>query len=134
MLRSLSRHATAVQSVLQNLTDIRLAILFGSLANGKERPDSDLDLALDIGHRMEAGEKKALIEALAVATGRPVDIVDLRTAGEPVLSQILRHGQLIYGSNSDYAALLTRHLIDQADFAPYRNRILAERRQAWIGK
>jgi len=134
MLRSLSQHATAVQSVLQSLPDIRLAILFGSLASGKARPDSDLDLALDIGHRMEAGEKRALIEALAIATGRPVDLVDLRTAGEPVLSQILRHGQLIYGSNRDYAALLSRHLIDKADFAPYRDRILEERRQRWIGK
>ena len=30
--------------------------------------------------------------------------------------------------------LSKRHLFDQADYLPYRNRILAERRQAWIGK
>lgn len=123
-----------LQGVLKTVPGIRLAILFGSMARGTEGPDSDLDLALDLGHRLEPAEKRALIEALALATGRPVDLVDLRTAGEPILTQIIRHGQRVYGSDSDYAALLSRYLIDHADFAPYRNRILAERRQAWIGK
>ncbi|PYG00046.1 hypothetical protein D893_02452 [Thioalkalivibrio sp. ALE21] len=27
---------------------------------------------------------------------------------------------------------MTRHLFDQADFLPYRDRILAARRDAWI--
>jgi predicted nucleotidyltransferase len=123
-----------VLDVLATIPGIRLVMLFGSLAKGSATPDSDLDLAVDLGHRLEPDEKKALIEALALATGRPVDLVDLRTAGEPLLTQILRHGQLLHGSVSDYASLLSRHLIDNADFAPYRNRILSERRRQWIGK
>jgi hypothetical protein len=50
------------------------------------------------------------------------------------LGQILRGGRRILGSDSDYAALIRRHVLDQADFAPYRARILAERRDAWIGR
>jgi predicted nucleotidyltransferase len=46
--------------------DIRLAILFGSLATGRMNPESDLDLAIDAGHPLTAGEKKHLMEMLAV--------------------------------------------------------------------
>jgi len=113
---------------------IRLVILFGSLAVGKGHAESDLDLAVDAGRRLTAGEKMALISELAGRTGRPVDLVDIRAIGEPLLGQILRHGKRILGSDTHYANLIRRHLFDQADYLPYRNRILAERRQLWIGK
>ncbi len=41
-------------------------------------------------------------------------------------------GKRLVGANRDYAELLTRHLFDQADFLPYRERLLAERRKAWM--
>lgn len=123
-----------LQAMLGELPGLRLAILFGSLATGRETAASDLDIAVDLGHPLSSAEKRHLIEALAVSSGRPVDLIDLRTAGGPLLSQILRHGRLLYGSTADYAALLVRQLIDKADFDPYRSRILAERRRAWIGK
>lgn len=124
----------AIHAILSARSDVRLAILFGSLAAGAGRPDSDLDLAVDIGRRLTADEKMALISDLAISTGRPVDLVDITTVGEPLLGQILRHGKRIMGSDVRYAELIRRHLFDQADFLPYRNRILAERRRAWIGK
>lgn len=78
--------------------------------------------------------KMALIGDLSQAVGRPVDLIDLHVAGEPILGQILKHGVRLLGSDADYAELIKRHLFDEADFMPYRRRILAERRQAWIGK
>ena len=114
--------------------NIRLAILFGSLASGKEGKESDLDLAIDFGHPISASEKIALVNRLAVAIGRPIDLVDLMAVGEPLLGQIIRHGRKILGEDRRYAELISRHLFDQSDFLPYRSRILAERRVAWIGK
>lgn len=110
------------------------AILFGSLATGVGRAGSDLDLAVDAGRRLTAAEKMALISELAGRIGRPVDLVDISAIGEPLLGQILHHGKRILGSDTHYANLVRRHLFDQADYLPYRNRILVERRQAWIGK
>ena len=124
----------AIRAILGARSDMRLAILLGSLAAGAGRPESDLDLAVDIGRRLTAAGKMALISDLAISTGRPVDLVDIAAVGEPVLGQILRHGKRIMGSDVRYAELIRRHLFDQADFLPYRNRILAERRRAWIGK
>ncbi|TCV84252.1 type VII toxin-antitoxin system MntA family adenylyltransferase antitoxin [Sulfurirhabdus autotrophica] len=130
-------HSLLKQTILDAISkhpDIRLAILFGSLASGKERKESDLDLAIDVGHTISASEKIALINELALAIARPIDLVDLMAVGEPLLGQILRHGRKILGEDRQYAELISRHLFDQSDFLPYRNRILAERRMAWIGK
>ena len=59
-------------------------------------------------------EKITLISALAETTGRPVDLVDLQSVGEPLLGQILRHGKRLLGSDTQYANLIRRHLFDQA--------------------
>ncbi|EIC30490.1 MULTISPECIES: type VII toxin-antitoxin system MntA family adenylyltransferase antitoxin [Methylomicrobium] len=125
---------SAVLSVLTGRKEMQLVILFGSLASGKARADSDLDLALDAGRPLDAETKMQLIGDLSAAIGRPVDLIDLRMVGEPLLGQILRHGKRLFGSNTCYADLIRKHLFEQADFLPYRNRILAERRKAWIGK
>ncbi len=124
----------AILAVIDTQPGIRLAILFGSLAAGRERIDSDLDLAIDTGRRLTTDEKLALITELAKRTGRSVDLVDLHVVGEPLLGQILRHGKRLLGGGTCYADLIRRHLFDQADYLPYRSRILAERRRAWIGK
>ena len=124
----------AILAAISTQPGIGLAILFGSLATGDGRVESDLDLAIDAGRSLTAGEKIALISELAGRTGRPVDLVDIQTVGEPLLGQILQHGKRILGSDTHYANLIRRHLFDQADYLPYRNRILAERRQAWIEK
>ena len=124
----------SILAAMSALGDIRLVILFGSVATGRANRESDLDLAVDAGHRLTSGEKMILISSLAERTGRPVDLVDLHEAGEPLLGQILRDGKRILGSDLRYGEWIRKHLFDQADYLPYRHRILAERRRAWIGK
>ncbi len=111
-----------------------LAILFGSVAKGTASPESDLDIGISMGRPLEAQEKEEMIDALGLLTGRPVDLVDLHLAPEPLLGQVLRHGRRIIGSDAENARLIYKHLIEEADFMPYKRRILAERREAWIGK
>lgn len=122
-----------IQQVLTRHGGIRLAILFGSLAKGHATPESDLDLAVLMDAPLSAETKMALIGDLSQAIGRPVDLIDLRVTGESILGQILKYGVRLLGSDTDYAELIKRHLFDEADFMPYRRRILAERRRAWIG-
>ena len=120
-----------VQGVLSRHPVIQFAILFGSGARGQETFESDVHLAMDAGHPLTAGERMVLMGDLAEAVGRPVDLIDLSTVGEPLLGQILKHGVRVRGSATRFGALLSRHLIDQADFLPLRSRILDERRAAW---
>lgn len=130
----LSLIEATIQKVLANFDGITLVILFGSVATGRQRTDSDLDIAVAAQQPLSAAEKIAIIQALAEAIGRPVDLVDLATAPEPLLGKIVRHGRRILSSDTSFGNLISRHLIEQADFMPYRNRILTERRIAWIGK
>jgi predicted nucleotidyltransferase len=125
---------SALKDVLAGFPTLVLALVFGSLAQGRQRPDSDLDIAVAARQALTATEKMALIEALAERTGRPVDLIDLTVATEPLLGQILRHGRRLLGSDGAYGHLISRHLFEAADFLPYRNRVLSERRAAWIGK
>lgn len=120
--------------VFAQFPQITLAVLFGSMASGKQRGDSDVDIAVSATHALSVDEKIALTSMIAERTGRVVDLIDLRTATEPLLGQVLRHGRMILGSETSYGDLINRHLLEQADFMPYRNRILAERRMTWIGK
>lgn len=123
-----------IRQALSQQGGIRLAILFGSLASGRATPQSDLDLAVLMDAPLSAGVKMDLTGKLAEMSGRPIDLIDLRSAGEPLLGQILKHGVRLLGSDAAYAELIKRHLFEEADFMPYRRRILAERRKAWIGK
>jgi predicted nucleotidyltransferase len=120
------------RSVLGADPRIRLALVFGSLARDRARPSSDLDVAVDMDRPMDSETLMSLTAELAAATGRPVDLIDLRTAGVPLLGEILKHGRRIVGGTDRYAALIRRHLFDEADFMPYYRRILGERRKAWI--
>lgn len=122
-----------LHDILANYPQIELAILFGSLANGQATPQSDLDLAVQADKPLDVDLKMALIGDLAEAFGRPVDLVDLRTAGEPLMGQIFK-GRRILGSTTAYGKLLAKHLRDVADFLPYRERILKQRRDAWINR
>jgi predicted nucleotidyltransferase len=123
-----------VMAVLAGHPEIRIAILFGSLARGAGRPDSDLDLAVAMAAPLDAAQKAALIEELARRVGRPVDLVDLRGATGLVLREVLTRGKRLRMTDvSLYAALLRRLWLDEADFQPYRRRMLEARRRAWIG-
>lgn len=119
--------------ILESHGAVQLAILFGSVAKGEAQHESDLDVAVHYRQSMSAETRLQLIKELALLSGRPVDLVDLETVGEPLLGQILLHGQRLLGSDGEYGKLLSRHLLDEADFMPYRTRILEERRAAWIG-
>lgn len=123
-----------LREVLELFPKLSLAVLFGSAATGRQQPDSDLDIAVAADQPLTANEKIAIISALAERTGRPIDLIDLKTVAEPLLGQIVRHGRRLLGSDTLYGELINRHLIEQADFMPYRARLLAERRMAWIGK
>jgi predicted nucleotidyltransferase len=124
----------AIRHALRQVPHLQLAIVFGSCANGTQKPDSDLDIAVALDQVMGVQQHIDMIASLALATGRPIDLIDLRTVGEPLLGQIMQHGLRILGSDVLHAQYMVRHVMDAADFMPYQARILQERRQAWIGK
>ena len=89
---------------------------------------------MSAGRSLTAPEMLQMTQALAEKTGRPVDLIDLASVSAPLLGQIVQHGKRVQGSVAELGQLINRHLVEQADFMPLRNRVLAQRRMAWIGK
>ena len=52
---------------------LELAAVFGSVANGNARAESDLDITVRNATPLNADEKLTLIRALGAASGRPID-------------------------------------------------------------
>jgi predicted nucleotidyltransferase len=122
-----------IKVVLRTHDGIEAAWLFGSVASGTADRASDLDVGVLGRTPLAADEKKTLIENLAQIAGRPVDLIDLQATHGPIVGRILQDGtRLFCDDTSLYAELLKRWWFDQADWMPYRRRILEERRERWI--
>jgi predicted nucleotidyltransferase len=121
-----------ILTALASIDGLELAVVFGSVARGDARRDSDLDIAVRYSTPLNPEQKLALISRLGIASGRPVDLIDLHTAGPVVAREALTKGKRVFGSDSIFATQLSRTLIDYADFAPLIERTLRERRDAWM--
>jgi uncharacterized protein len=122
---------SALTDFFERQADIRLAILFGSAASNRLRVESDIDVAVQCDAPLKASRKIELIEEVALISGRPVDLIDLNTIGQPLLGHILQ-GKRLKGSSNALAKLAYRSLIEQTDFLPLIERTLTQRRQAWL--
>ncbi len=113
--------------------DVLLAIAFGSLAQGRAGFESDADVAVMAERPLGPERRVELMRAIAAVTGRPVDLLDLRETGVPLLRTILLEGRTILCRDpAARVRLMSRMLAEVEDFLPLRERLLRERRQRWI--
>jgi len=109
---------------------IKLALLYGSCATGKMRPDSDVDIAVLFDRPLDAGRRMDLVARLGQNLARPVDLADLSSLNGTILRQILCEGRvLIKNDPAAWAALIKRMIYHQADLLPLLQRMLQERQK-----
>ena len=111
---------------------LRLAMLFGSVAEGREHFESDVDLGLLDNEPLDADTIIEIALDVGAEIGRPVDIVDVYGVPQPITGSVLQ-GKRLLGSDECFATLYTRHLIEREDFGRLRRRVMTERIDAWIG-
>lgn len=90
----------ALRQALAGRKDVRLALLFGSRARGRARPDSDADVAV-LGKNLDL---LALASDLSRAADVEVDVVSLDDPGYPLLNALLRDGLLLHEAEPGTAA------------------------------
>lgn len=119
----------SILDALAPFPEIELAIVFGSRARGSARLESDLDLAVAAATPLSPAQKRALIESLALATGHPIDLIDLLTAPVPLLSSIFSSGERVKNDDPELYAMLIRRLWNwNADMAANHEALLEHRR------
>jgi len=83
--------------ILAALAPLRPAAvyLFGSIASGRQRPDSDIDLAFLTDAAVEPLVVFQISQSLADRLGREVDLVDLSPATTVMAKEVIRTGILL---------------------------------------
>jgi predicted nucleotidyltransferase len=100
LIRSLVRE-------LRTLPNVRLAVLFGSVARGEENDASDIDLLVRFA---EPGlhARARLLERLEAATGRQVQVVSMEDSNSLLLAEVLRDGRVLVDRDGDWVSLASR--------------------------
>ena len=118
----------SLRAAVEAQPGVAVAYLFGSRATGRERPDSDLDLAIGWDAELDARDREireqslrgVLGEALG-AVGEQADIVDLGRAGAALAFRVIRDGILLFARDRrtkiELEARIARRYDDEA---PYR--------------
>lgn len=94
---------------LRKQPNVRLAVLFGSVARGSQRPDSDLDLLVRFRHDNHQARAE-LLDALREASGRRVQLVSLEQGEDAplLLADVLSDGRVLVDRDRDWPRLRRR--------------------------
>lgn len=110
----------SLRRALSGRKDVRLALLFGSRARGRSRPDSDADVAV-LGRDLDLLK---LTADLSEAAGVEVDVVNLKDPGFPLLNVLLRDGIVLHeGERGAAAAWRSRAWLEAETDRPWFERM-----------
>ena len=101
----------ALRKALRGREDVRLALLFGSRARGRARPDSDADVAV-LGKDLNLLK---LAADLSHAAGVEVDVVSLADPGYPLLNALLRDSIVLHEGERHAASAWRSRALLQAE-------------------
>jgi predicted nucleotidyltransferase len=118
---------------------LRLALLFGSHARGRARPDSDVDLGiLPVDRDLPVHAELDLQAQLERACGRTVHLVRLDHVGTVLKWEVARYGvPVVARSPADLARFIAAAALEHADVAPALARagaVFRERLQTSVRK
>jgi uncharacterized protein len=123
----------SIRNVLNRHPDIKLCIVFGSVAAGKASPASDIDIAVAAEQSLSGNEFLRIMDEFSTVINHQIDLVDLMTATGLISKQALSTGVVVQNlDKSLYARLISPMLFNQADMMPYHDRILRERRRRFL--
>lgn len=119
-----------VSETLQQNDKVSAAWVFGSVATGKDRPDSDIDIAVlfieGLDKQIRFDIRLAIAAELAGLTGREIDVLDMQAAPLLLQHQVRRFGYLLFEKDHvyrmDFDVKSRRQFLDFSPRLEKRNR------------
>jgi predicted nucleotidyltransferase len=91
------------------------ATVFGSVARGEDRPDSDIDVAVSFGKPMTSRRKMEVMALVAEVSGRSVDLIDLEKADGLILARALGGREILCDSVATRERMAVRLMRSEDD-------------------
>lgn len=112
----------AISRALSPLVEVRAALLFGSHATGRARPDSDIDVAVLLDSQSIAQRDEHLRRIIVALSGElasdRLDVIVLNGAPPTLVFQVLKHGRVALERDPrDLHRLRVRTYSAHADYA-----------------
>lgn len=89
-----------LETIRSRLPGVLGVWLFGSLASGRARPDSDIDLAVLARKPVDAVQLFELGLDLGVLAKRDVDLIDLRRVSTVMRKVVVTEGALVFAGDA----------------------------------
>jgi predicted nucleotidyltransferase len=116
---------TQLRRYFSQRPEIAAVFLFGSLARGEARPDSDLDLGVLLtrgGVEARVNRPQLVLDMMSIWERPDVDVVILNGAPPLLLHRVVRDGHVLYAVNMEVIAEFTiRAFQEYEDTRPLRN-------------
>lgn len=98
---------------------LKLIVVFGSFANGKQRKDSDLDIAVLGSGEVSFNEQISLTNELSLIFNKSIDLSVLNRANPLLLFQASKNSILLYGRKEEFSKFKLYAFNAYNDYAPY---------------
>jgi uncharacterized protein len=100
---------SSIVAWLRRQPNVRLAVVYGSVARGDDHPDSDVDLLVSLA-REGAHTAASLVASVGEELGRRVQVVSLKAAERAplLLLDIVREGRVLVDRDGEWPALTRR--------------------------
>jgi uncharacterized protein len=110
-----------------NTKDIIAVYLFGSYAEGRERPSSDIDIGVLLNEKnndLEKNIQNTFIVELSRIIKKDIHLIILNSASEELMRQIFLKGKCILVNDKKRLAIFEMVALSKiAEFAYYRNQM-----------
>jgi predicted nucleotidyltransferase len=104
--------------------EIKIVIVYGSFAVGKQTSESDIDIAIAGDRPFSSEELQKLVEELSLIVLRPIDLVDLNVIHAPLSQEVFGKGKILKKTDLYlHVKLVNRMLREVADFLPIKRRV-----------
>lgn len=114
-----------IAQVLEGHDNILFPCLYGSAAQGRMGPRSDVDIALAGEDPLSLDQRLTLMSELSLSLGREVDLLDLQSAEGLIFNKAIAGCQVVLNRKPDlYAAFMRILWYSEADWMPYYRRIV----------